>query len=618
MMTETEILAAARRLYDDHFSQRNIMLKERADERFNKTTVEIPEAYRKTTSQPKSNILDDEGRQIGTLVYAIPTPHLTPPTPQDQPATTKVEQFLIAMHQELEEANGPVWWQCTLAQVHENIGWIYFAPKKVAYKGQPKAVGDDADIEAQADYAIKNTQFKRDAGISAVFDYQYAVTGTVLHKGPVYNPHCVYIWKEVPASELKQKYGVQKSRDGAFEKVEAGAATGYAMDTGKAEATITVVEFWDKDECVIVAQESRSTWMGTREAKGGYELTRWAHNFGRVPYFARPAFNSEQLDADKMFTGPLDGLYMEIGRFKRILARLEAVSYQTAFSPLKITTKEGNEGIMDDNGQPLAFLELIPGKARQLAPGQDVAPVGQSPEVQNLYAELAECRQAIERYTLSPVSKGVSPGADTANAALSNLHRFQLSTLDPMAKEISRQGKAMYRFALEQIKKMQETVYVLNAEEDAYLSLSAEDIISVNVQAKAVPDQGQQQLLIEKHAAELKQLGLITLEEMYTMWGKENPEEHVLNLRAAQLFEGLWPVIQQQITTDLGMMDAINAMTQAQEQTGDARNAVPQLMQQAEQMNGMGSGSAGQPRTPGIRMAVEDVNTAGTEAQVGY
>ena len=617
-MTEQEILAAARKLYDDHFATRNTVLKERADERFNRTTVEIPPAYQKITSQPKSNILDDEGRQIGTLVYAIPTPHLTPPTPQDQPATTKVEQFLIAMHQELEEAYGPVWWQCTLAQVHENIGWIYFAPKKVAYAGQPKAPKDGADLAEMVDYDLKNTQFKRDAGISAVFDYQYTVTGTVLHKGPVYNPHCVYIWKEVPASELKQKYGVQKAQNGAFEKVEAGSATGYPIDTGKAETTITVVEYWDKKECVIVAQESRSTWMGAREVKGAYELTRWEHNLGRVPYFARPAFNSEQLDADKMFTGPLDGLYMEIGRFKRILARLEAVSYQTAFSPLKITTKEGNDPIMDDNGAPLAFLELVPGKARQLAPGQDVAPVGQSPEVANLYAELAECRQAIERYTLSPVSKGVSPGADTANAALSNLHRFQLSTLDPMAKEISRQGKAIYRFALECIKKMQETVYVLNAQEDAYLSLSAQDIISVNVQAKATPDQGQQQLLIEKHAAELKQLGLITLEEMYMMWGKENPEEYVLNLRAAQLFEGLWPVIQQQAITDLGMMDAVNAMIQAQEQTGDARNAVPGLMQQAEQMNGMGSGSGGQPRTPGVRMPTQDVNTAGSEAQIGY
>ena len=74
------------------------------------------------------------------------------------------------------------------------------------------------------------------------------------------------------------------------------------------------------------------------------------------------------------------------------------------------------------------FLEFVPGEARQLAPGQDVAPVGQSPEVQNLFLEFAESRRRLEAFMLSPVSKGVSPGADTS---LPRVERFRPRLIHP-------------------------------------------------------------------------------------------------------------------------------------------------------------------------------------------
>ena len=58
------------------------------------------------------------------MVMVMATPESeagAPPKPEDQPLTTKNEQFLIAMLDELEDKNGPVWWQCTLAQVHDNL-----------------------------------------------------------------------------------------------------------------------------------------------------------------------------------------------------------------------------------------------------------------------------------------------------------------------------------------------------------------------------------------------------------------------------------------------------------------------------------------------------------------
>ena len=618
-MTEQEILAAARKLKDERFAPRNQMLKERSDERFNKTKVEVPNAYKKQAHQHRTDLINDEGRQVATLVYAKPIPHISPPTPEDQPATTKIEMNLIAGFDELEAHSGPVNRQCTMAQVHANIGWIYFAPKKVPYKGQPTAPKDDADAVAMAEYAIKNDRFKMDAGWKAVFDYEYANSETIFYEGNIFDPHCVYVWKEVPASSLKKQYGLQKSRDGSFEKIGPGTPAGYGEGTSTSETMIQVVEYWDRKECKIVAEESRSSWMGMREVKGAFELTSWTHSFGRVPFFARPAYVTEQLDEDKKFSGPLDGIYTEMPEHKRLRTMGSVIAAQTAFSPLQVLTSDQGETIMDDNGLPLAFLELEPGKARQMAPGQRIETIPQSPEVRNFFAEMAASEQRMQRFSLPAVVKGESPGADTANAALSSLHQFNLNMLDPMVDHASLQWQAIFRFALESIRKMAETVPVFDRATDTYLSMGAEDIISINVQAKIVPDQGQRQLLIEKHASELYLGKVITLERMYEMWGLENPEEHVLALRASQLFEGLWPVIQQQIISDMGMLDALKQMMQAQAETGDARNAVPLIMQQARAANdptGMGSGRPGQERAIGRGIPSVAVNTQ--EAQSAY
>lgn len=620
--TEEQIVAEAHRLHDERFALRNTKLKDRAEERFNQTKVEVPSAYKKTTHQHSSNIIEDEGRQIATLVHADPVPHLTAPTPEVQPLTTLVENNLTAGFEELERHNGPVSRMCTSAQVHDNIGWIFFAPKKVAYKGQPKAVKDDASIEEQVAYEIENTQFKRDAGWKAVFDYEFANTATVMHDGNVHDPHCVYVWKEIPESTLRKTYGVYKNQNGSFSKPQdAHPGTGYEANTAKTESTVTVIEYWDRNWCMIVAKETQEKWLGMRRVRGGFLLAEWEHNFGRVPYFARPAFVTEQLDEDKKFAGPLDGIYNEMPEHKRLRTMGSAISYQTAFAPLQVKTAEQGETIVDDNGNDVKFLDLEPGKARQMAPGQSIEVIPQSPEVRNFFAEMAASESRIQRYSLPPVAKGESPGADTANAAISNLHRFNLSMLDPMANSAALQWEAMMRFALQQIKKMGETVYVLDRKTDSYLSLSAEQIPSINVTVKATPDQGQQQLLIEKHASELFLAGVGTEQSMYEMMGKENPEEWVEasfvdKLRRQQIM----PIVGQQVIAMYGMTDAINAMIAQNAQAGDGgAGAIPGLMEQAQQMQttGMGTGAPGQPRTPGSRMPVLDTNTQEAQSR-GY
>ena len=84
----------------------------------------------------------------------------------------------------------------------------------------------------------------------------------------------------------------------------------------------------------------------------------------------------------------------------------------------------------------------------------------------------------------------------------------------------------------------------------------------------------------------------------------------------------LQPVVWQQVTTLLGLTDAINRMVQQNAQSGQSADAIPQLVEEARgmqegQMSGMGQGSPGQPRGNGVRMPATDVNTQEAQA-LGY
>ena len=603
------------------------MIASRIAERFNQTKIDVPAAYNTTAQRHKSQILNDEGRQVATLVYAMPVPHISPPTPEDQPATTTEEQFLIAFHAELEAAFGPVWWQSTLEQVHNNISWDYLGWRKVPYKGQPKPP-EATDLATTTQYGIDNERFKKDAGVRSYADYRHVPTSTAYWSGNVYDPDRFYEIKDVAERDLMDTYGIVRNKDGSFSKASKEPTTtpsGYPENQGGTETRIRVVEYWDREWCVIVAETLEEKWLGMRHVRGAYVLDEWKHGWGRVPYFARPAFVTEQLEEDKKFEGPLDGVYTEMPEHKLLRTMGFSVAYQTAFSPLQITTKEQGDLILDAGGKMVESLKLVPGEARQMAPGQQIGVVPQSPEVANLFQVIAASDARIAHYSLTEIMRGISPGADSSNAAISNLHRAQLSILDPLAQQASRQASAMGRFILERIKDSNERFYVFDSTTDSHLSLAAPEIVSVNVQAKVTPDQGQFQLLIEKHATEQFLAGVGTEQSMYEMMGKENPEELVAAAFVDKIRRNqIMPVVAQQVVSMYGLTDAIKRMMKQNAQAGDGGDgaisdimADAQAMQGGEQPSGMGQGSGGMPRTPGDRMPVEDVDTAGANMMMG-
>lgn len=617
------ILRDARRLKDERFNIRNEDLAERRKYRFRKKKPVVPEAYNDSATVFMSAEIEEQGRQIAALIYAPPVVHVPPPRPEDQSLTTKAEVFAHAALQELENENGSVGWVNTLAQVHDRFSVIYFGAKRKAYAEQPKPPDDDTDIAATLAFQLKNNAYKKEAGIGSVFDLRHVPTESFLYVGNYRNPVEVYEWKDVDERELIAKYGLNKEGDGSLSlpKDATTLPSGPAAEEGsRGQARmLTVVEYWDREWCMIVLQSPGARWLGLGKPDG-LILEEWQHNWGRVPYFCAPAFENELLDEAMRFESPLDGLYAEIPEYNNRRTMFSNTAYLLSYPTWQRVTKDVNDGMLDAKGEPLVETKFKPGVIYHPKAGSEIMPVPMQTGPQ-LFQELLAMEQRMERYSLSPVSRGQSPGADTANSALTQLHRAQRHALSPLNLNQSNQYRSLFQFMFARIKGSEdgdigETVYVYADDdirkkygytsEESQVGLSPDEIVTMNIQVKVAPDTGQDNLIEEKQAAEMRNLGYLTAIGYYERIGKENPEEWV----RAETVERYWiqrePALFANVDAALGDAQAINALIAANQETGDARTAIPRIMEQIRagqtaEDGGMGSGSPGMARAQGVR-----------------
>jgi hypothetical protein len=610
-----QIAADAHDLKDRRFKKRDLDLEARHRDRFREGTVDVPTAYKKTATVVRTPIIQEEGRQVAALVHADAIPHVVPPTPEDQASTTRCEQWLMAAEQELEAAFGNNAMKNTQAQIHDGIAWRYRGAKRKPYDGQPTAPnnGDMDDIEAidaLVEFDEKNDAYKREAGISAVFDDRHVPTGTMYTIGDVFNPLRVYEIKDVDEAEFMATYNVRKDRDGQWQKVDKDAITtmpsGDPVDMGNTrEKTIRVIEYWDREWCMILVENIQKRWMGLRNQQLPLVLEEWEHGWGRVPYFARPAFENEVSEEEHRFESPLNGLYAEVPHHNAVETMKLNVMWLTGYPSWQIITKESGDQILDDSGNPKTQIEFTPGYMFQAAPGQQVASMPME-NGQLLPQEAALSAARLQQFSLSPIAKGVSPGADTANSALSQLRRLQRSSLNPMADNTARQYREMWKFMLQRVQELGESVYVYARDSGEMIGLAPEDIPTLNVQSKVEPDTGQDALLVEKAAREAYLTGAITELEYHELRGKENPDEYVSASALDRLRRSFEPELFEATKAAFGQTGAIMRLIAAQQETGDAKSAVESIMNdftglQRGQVSGMGSGSGGQPRSEGVR-----------------
>jgi hypothetical protein len=192
-----------------------------------------------------------------------------------------------------------------------------------------------------------------------------------------------------------------------------------------------------------------------------------------------------------------------------------------------------------------------------------------------------------------------------------------------MADNAARQYREMWKFMLQRVIDLGESVYVYARDSGDMIPLAPEDIPSLNVQAKVEPDTGQDALLVEKAALEMWQLGAISEQELHERRGREDPEAYTKASALDRLRRSFEPELFATIKAAFGQSSAIMQLIAANQETGDAKNAIPQIMQQLNGLQegqvsgatGMGSGAGGQPRGEGVRSPALQTTTQPFEAE---
>lgn len=605
------IMREASRLKDTTFSLRDQKLRDREEIREMRclTEKDIPEAYRDTNKLYHSPAIEEEGKQVYAIIEANPQPRVLPPSPESQALTTAMETWLAAGDIELDQAYGHCLEQSWLAQIHANIGWVYEAPKRKAYDGQPQ----EAEYDDLASFYSANEDFKRSAGIAGFLERRFVPTGSAYWVGKnVWNPLAFYEIKDVDEHELILTYDLRKNPDGTLSKPDdlTTAPSGDPPDSNFDSDTrkMRVVEYWDREWCMILVEN------GPWEAKGDpLVLEEWEHGWGRVPYFPCPAWEKESFKEEQRFAGPLDGLYVEIPRLNRLVTMKDNTTFLRSYPSWQDVSKEDANATTDALGNKIISTKYQPGQIYHTEPGHEVKPLPMDvgPDLLN---DIVQTEMRIKQFSISDVSKGISPGADTANSAITQLRRLQRSSLERLAKNRALQMRAIYQFRLARLKELGEPVYVFDETSGDQMGLSGADVVTLNLHVKYSPDTGQDHLIEEKQAAELTQLGLITPLEFHERRGKENPEVFVRDTVLWQTLMQMLPTLQQQVLASLGDANAIAMLIAANQQTGDAKSAVPAIMQQAEERLGSGSGRGAMPRAMGSGSPAVQTTTAPQEA----
>lgn len=614
-----QIVKDARRLRDERFSRRNKALALYDLLRFGQTNVAVPIQYQKTAEQYHTPALQEEGRAIATSLSAAPVPHAPPPSPQMQPQTTKMENFLMAAHQQLEALNGHIWWKAGLAQIHQKIGWIKAPIKRGYYKNAPTP--PQADAENYADdllaFQDENEAYKKEAGIGELVDYGFEATSTTFPVGDVANPLRIYSIKEVDEMELIAKYDLVRDNQGRLSQLPKDAVipagTPVLSTRGADGRKITFIEYWDKDWCCQLIENPNFNRQNSSTMP--LVLDEWEHKGSRVPWFACPAFENEVLTEEHKFESPLNGIEKEAAMYNRLRTMADNVNFLTAYPSWQIETPADGAQFLDDAGQPKVQLDFQPGMIFQNMPGGRVLPLPMNAGSM-MPVELAAAEARMNKYSLADIARGISPGADTANSTIAQLKRLQKSSLDPLAQNRASQAREMYRYWLSAIKESGEQVYVYSQTAGEMIDLAPEDIVTLNIQVKVEPDTGNDRLIETKAYLELLLSGVIGDLEFYEEgMGKENPEEWARSAALFRLFKVIEPQLQQQVLANLGNTQAIAQMIAASQAGGSAKDAIPGIMGQVgQQQNGQGQGSGGQPRAMGVRSPAAQETTQPAQA----
>ena len=565
--------------------------RHRKDLRFRKAKVDfgpsgIPEAYKTFTTEVRTPDLQYNAQQAQALVLSnAPQPVIRVSKAGLEAKATLAERFCRAALSRVNESK-TVCAGVTGAQVCSGFGMYCSYPRPGAWPEYPT----QADAETPEDYDKRTEEWKKAQSFMEVFVLRSVPVDTVAFKEDDRGISRLVEIKKVDGQELLERFS---------NALHEAASSGLAIDAYEEGRDVEVIEYWDR--------QWRALYTKNPKGKEGHLLDVWEHKFGLVPYFLAEAYTTGELEPLEKYIPLLAPMYAEAEENNRLHTMRTCVAHFTAFPQYYIYIKETQNYMIDETtGQPKVFT-MKPGEIPQIPPGCEIRSVNLISGF-DLQAALKDSDMRMKEFALPPIATGNAPSGDSAGYETAMLRRFLISLLNPLVQGRAKALAPMYRFWMYSIKYIvSEKVYVHEEAADEAgqkgqrgepIGLGPDDIADWDVGVYISPDPQLDAVALEQHGWATTQGGGCSMERYLTDYVRlAAPEEELEKIDADRIYKVLEPAEIEKTRiwiTSYGMTERILA--------GEDADAVVNDMQRT--VSGMGKGSGGQPRVPGVRMPV--------------
>ena len=547
----------------------------------------LPSMYKRTTVEIRSPIIQYNVQEALALEMAsAPVTTVKSKNSDKQSLCTMAERFCNGFYSRFEErthADGKVADCQTAYFAGENKTF----PRRDRWPEYPK----QDEGESNEDYNKRTEDYKSHLGISECFFSDYIPIETVF-LDDWNDPDIAVEVKKVNEQELMEKFGLSKGKDGDYYASKPGTDTEGGDDPLK---QCTVYEYWNRQwRALLVKGSKKST-----------ELDVWEHNFGLVPYFVAGAFETGETEEERKYIPLLASMYPEVEENNRLHTMRTNILNLTAFPRWYIVTAVSGQVVLDEKtNEPKVFD--WDGPPNQLDPGQDIKYMALQMGF-DFQSALKDSDDRLRQYALPPVASGKAPSSESAGWNTAMLRRFMVSLLDPLLQERAKQRARINRFLLWSIKNViGEKVYV-NADvlegrkkvAEETIGIGPDDVeklgdydltvrIDANIQMDKIPQ--------EKHGMEEVIQGFKSMRAfMEEDRGLDSPEEEMEEIDIDKAAQMMWEA-------NFSKLQAWLEATQAVEGVLGGQPAQQVVSQDEEFVSGIGKGSPGQPREPGVGM----------------
>lgn len=287
---------------------------------------------------------------------------------------------------------------------------------------------------------------------------------------------------------------------------------------GNTSKTVEFLEYWDDTWCVYVVCGEGSA----------YEVKRFRHGYGRVPYFYAPGFVMNWWANRKVGWGVAQSKRWLVEYLSFLLTLHADMAARDTYAPFYRETAPDTPPIVDNKtGQPLPMERYQLGQIVNGPPGSRLSSFPFPTTSQAIKEQIALVKDQIDRLLTPRVASQIGGGLEGAGFAMNQVLSESRIYHDPIAQNLEAMLVEVTKFLWHLVRtKVREVVWVERTGKDAgWLALGPDDLSEgVGVRWELDPERPSAKLIEERYWHERIDKGTASLKQATEAMGDNYDE----------------------------------------------------------------------------------------------